>query len=92
MIIRILGQGQFEVKSSLFDDLNAIDNRIVECVRTGDEAGFRAGLAELTGVVIRAGVPLPDEEIVASAAVIPPADLTLKEAAAIFTGEGIFAG
>ena len=30
MIIRIIGQGQYNVKSSLFDELNKIDNKIVE--------------------------------------------------------------
>ena len=33
MIIRIMGEGQYNVKSSLFDDLNKIDNTIVDYVQ-----------------------------------------------------------
>ena len=39
MIIRIIGQGQYQVKSSLFDDLNKIDNQIVEYVQKGKREG-----------------------------------------------------
>jgi hypothetical protein len=92
MIIRVMGLGQFEVKSSLYDDLNIIDNTIVEYVNSGDEKAFKISLEKLITLIVENGKRLPDEEIVQSDAVIPPADLTLCEAREIFTGEGIFSG
>jgi hypothetical protein len=92
MIIRIIGQGQFDVKSSLFDDLNKIDNRIVEYVQKGDEKGFKKDLAELIGVILREGKKVPDKELFESTIIVPPADLTLEEARGIFKGAGVFKG
>jgi len=92
MIIRILGQGQFEVKSSLFDELNVIDNRIVEYVTKGDEKEYKKGLAELIGLILREGKKVPDEELIESSVIVPPNDMTLKEARQIFSSEGIFKG
>lgn len=92
MIIRIMGTGQFEVKSSLFDELNTIDNMIVDCVQKGDVAGYQKKFSELIGLVLREGKKLPDDQIVESSVIIPPADMTITEARQIFTGEGIFKG
>lgn len=92
MIIRIMGTGQFEVKSSLFDELNTIDNMIVDCVQKSDAAGYQKKFSELIGLVLREGKKLPDDQIVESSVIIPPADMTITEARQIFTGEGIFKG
>ncbi len=92
MIIRIMGTGQFEVKSSLFDELNTIDNMIVDCVQKSDAAGYQEKFSELIGLVLREGKKLPDDQIVESSVIIPPADMTITEARQIFTGEGIFKG
>lgn len=92
MIIRIIGEGQFDVSGSLFDDLNAIDNKIVDVVQKGDEAGFKIHHAQLIALILAQGKKLPDEELVASSVMVPPADLTLEEARQIFCGDGIFQG
>ena len=36
MIVRILTEGQFDVPGSFFDDLNALDNKLVEVVEGFD--------------------------------------------------------
>lgn len=92
MIIRIVGEGQFDVSGSLFDDLNTIDNKIVDFVQKGDETGFKIHHAQLIALILSQGKKLPDEELVASSVMVPPADLTLEEARQIFCGEGIFQG
>ena len=92
MIIRIMSLGQFEVTSSLFDTLNAIDNKIVECVQKGDEKEYKKNLAELIGLILKEGKKIPDTELVGSSIMVPPADLTLEEARQIFSGDGIFKG
>jgi hypothetical protein len=90
MIIRIMGEGQFRVKSSLFDALNKIDNKIVECVHKGDEKEYKKNLAKLISTIKKEGKPVDDKELVESDVIVPMADLTIKEAADVFTGTGIF--
>ncbi len=92
MIIRIMGEGQFLVNSSLFDTLNALDNRIVEHVQKGDEPEYRKLLAELIGAIQREGKPVDDTTLIESDIIVPPANMTLAEARAVFTGTGIFEG
>lgn len=92
MIIRIMGQGQYHVQSSLFDDLNKIDNKIVQYVQKGNEKGYKKSLAELVEVIHREGKKVSAKELVESDIIVPPVDMTLEEARQVFTGTGIFKG
>ena len=92
MIIRIMGEGQYKVKSSLFDTLNKIDNTIVDNVQKGDEKAYKKNLAKLIGTIKKKGVALEDEELVESDIIVPPADMTMREAREVFKGTGIFKG
>ncbi len=89
MIIRIMGEGQYRVPSSLLDELNVIDNRIVDLVAKEDEGGYKNELARLISAVKEKGTPLGPEEIVESDLIVPPEDLTLEEAEKIFGGSGL---
>ncbi|MGB3907141.1 MAG: hypothetical protein WBL02_01770 [Methanomethylovorans sp.] len=90
MIIRIMGLGQFKVSSSLFDELNAIDNRIVDHVTKGDENAYKQDLLALISKIKQNGKLLDAEEIVESDIIVPPEDLTFEEAKNVFTGSGVF--
>lgn len=92
MIIRIMGEGQFLVSSSLLDDLNIIDNRIVDRVSMEDEAGFKEELKKLISTIKEKSEPLDPEEIVESDIIVPPEDLTLEEAERVFRGSGLIEG
>jgi len=92
MIIRIMGEGQYNVKSSNFDKLNKIDNKIVEYVQKGDEKKYKKGLADLIGMIHREGIQLDNEDLIESDVIVPPADMTLEEARQVFRGTGIFKG
>ncbi|MEA2046031.1 MAG: hypothetical protein U9N48_05875 [Euryarchaeota archaeon] len=89
MIIRIMGEGQYRVPSSVLDELNVIDNRIVDLVAKEDEGGYKNELARLISAVKEKGTPLDPEEIVESDLIVPPGDLTLEEAEKIFGGSGL---
>ncbi|MDW7732259.1 MAG: hypothetical protein SCH66_07505 [Methanolobus sp.] len=90
MIIRISEEGQYEVPSSLLDELNVIDNRIVDLVAEEKEEEYRTQLCKLVEIVRTHGKKLNDGELKESDIILPPEDLTLNEAREIFTGEGIF--
>ena len=90
MIIRIVGEGQYEVPSSLFDELNVIDNKIVDLVSKDNEGEYRAELSKLIDMIKSNGKQIDDSQIVESDIMVPPGDLTFEEAKDIFTGVGIF--
>jgi len=89
MIVRIMEEGQFRIPSSLLDELNVIDNRIVDYVAKENEINFKKELGKLIAMIKENGKPIDDAEIVESDLIVPPADLTLEEAAGIFSGDGI---
>lgn len=90
MIIRILGEGQYRVPEALCDELNQIDNRIVDLVEEGKAEEFQNELAKLISEIKEKGEPIEAEEILESDIIVPPGDLSLEEAKAVFTGSGIF--
>jgi hypothetical protein len=89
MIVRIMGEGQYVVDSCLLDELNIIDNRIVDHVSKGKQKEFGEELTKLISTVKKEGKHLDHNEIIESDIIIPPKDLTLKEAEGIFKGHGV---
>ena len=89
MIVRIMEEGQFRIPSSLLDELNVIDNRIVDYVAKENKSDFKKELGKLIAMIKEIGKPLDDAEIMESDLIVPPADLTLQEAADIFSGDGL---
>ena len=92
MIVRILGEGQFNLPGAVIDDLNDIDNRMVEAVAAEDEVQFQSLLDEMFRLVRERGEPLPLDQLVESDLILPETDLTLDEAEHIFIGDGLLAG
>lgn len=89
MIIRVMGDGQYEVDSCLLDQINVIDNRIVDHVSQGRQKEFREDLNKLIKTVKENGKTLDPKEIVRSDVIVPPKDLTFEEAKNIFKGYGL---
>jgi len=89
MIVRLMGEGQFELDEKQLDEVNKIDNNIVKLVDNGDEKAFLTEFRKLTDYVRQNGKKLDDEILKPSDVIIPPADITFEEAKAIFRGEGI---
>ena len=92
MIIRILSEGQYTVPSSLLDELNSLDNKLVNSVATEDEPSFRSLYDQILGLVRNKGKELPIEELHPSDVIIPSEDVSFEEAKSIFVGEGLLPG
>ena len=89
MIVRISGEGQFELPDADGERLNELDNRAVAAVEQGDETGFRELWNKMRQLVSSDGNALPGDELVESEVILPPRDITFQEAKGEFTGEGL---
>jgi hypothetical protein len=89
MIVRISGEGQYELPDNDADRLNDLDNRAVAAVEEGDEARFQELWDEMLDLVASDGTPLDYDELVESDVILPPRDVSFEEAREEFTGEGL---
>ena len=92
MIVRIMGEGQFEVPDSLVDRLNELDNAVLAALDTADEADFRVSLAALLAAVRAGGTPVGHDELVPSEAQLPYEDATVDEVRALLKHDGLIPG
>ena len=92
MIVRILGEGQFNLPGAVIDELNDLDNRMVEAVEAEDRDALHSLLVEMETLVRDKGEPVPLDELVESDLILPETDLTLEEAESLFVGEGLLPG
>ena len=92
MIIRILGEGQFEVAEHTVEALNGIDTQLQVAVDSDDEVGFREALRSLLALVREVGERVPDDYLGPSELVLPNADATIEEVRALLGDEGLIPG
>ena len=89
MIVRIAGEGQFRLPDENADRLNELDNLAVTAVEQGDETGFQELWSQMLELVASDGNALDNEELVESDVILPPRDITFREAQDEFTGDGL---
>jgi hypothetical protein len=89
VIVRILGEGQWQVDEGLLDALNALDAAVERAVESGDETAFRSGMTGLLDGVRTQGTRLEDDSLEESDFILPPADATIDEVRALMTDEGL---
>lgn len=87
MIVRIMGEGQYELPAEALERLNELDDALETAL--DDEQEFPAALAALLSAVRAAGQPVADEELVTSDVVLPASEATVAEVKALFTDEGL---
>ncbi len=87
MIVRILGEGQFEIPDEHAGVIESLDRDLDSALESGDDDAFRAALQALVEDVRRAGAPLPDERLVPSDLAIPPAGASRSEVHALLNDE-----
>jgi hypothetical protein len=92
MIVRILGEGQWDVSDDRLPVLNELDSAVEAAVDQGDRETFSQSLDALLNAVREAGTPLPDESLEDSDLILPPADATLEEVRELLSDEGLIPG
>ena len=89
MIVRILGEGQWDVDEAHLDALNALDTSVEQAIEAGDHQAFARGLVALLDVVRQQGTRLEDDALEESDVILPMSDATLEEVRALLTEEGL---
>ena len=92
MIVRISGEGQFEVPDDHVDELNRLDDDLTKAVDSDDDAQFRAALEALLASVRTVGQELPADWLGPSDLVLPSPDATIHEVREVLGDEGLIPG
>jgi hypothetical protein len=79
VIVRILGEGQFEVGDDAAATLAALDSELDAAIQADEEAAFRAALDASVRLIRESGTRVPDDAIVTADVILPFADATLAE-------------
>jgi hypothetical protein len=92
MIVRILGEGQYDVSDDALDRLNELDAAVERAVEASDEEAFGGALAALLDGVRTVGVPHAADSLDESDLILPPADASLEEVRDLLGDEGLIPG
>ena len=92
MIVRISGEGQFDVPENHVGELNRLDEDLTKAVDSGDEAQFKSALEALLTSVRSAGEELPADWIGPSDLVLPSPDSSIHEVREVLGDEGLIPG
>lgn len=88
MIVRISGEGQYQLDEGALQAVNELDAAL-ESALDADEAAFAAALVALLDKVRSDGKHVPDEELVESDVILPAADATADEVRQMLGDEGL---
>lgn len=92
MIVRIMGEGQWNLADEKLAELNEVDAKVEQAVSGNDEASFKVSFAALLELVRGTGERVPDDVLHDSDVILPPADSTLAEMRELISGDGLIAG
>jgi hypothetical protein len=84
-----MGEGQYRLADEALGRLNELDDRAQEALDRDDEHELDRYLDEMAALVRRDGERLPDDDLSASDAIVPPSDLSLAETKLFFSEEGL---
>ncbi len=92
MIVRILGEGQYDVAGPDVEALNALDAALEQAVESGDEPAFRSALGALLEGIRAHGTQHELETLDRSDVIVPHAEATLAEVRDLLSDDGLIPG
>jgi hypothetical protein len=92
VIVRILGEGQYDVPDSALADLEALDTSLEQACAGGENDAFSTALAALLARVRELGTPVAEDYLGPSELVLPAAEASLNEVRELLTDEGLIHG
>lgn len=88
MIVRVMGEGQYNLDDSHLAKLQELDDVVENAVNADDAEALAAALATLLAEVRQAGTPVADDVLVDSDLILPGADADLAEIKSWLNGQG----
>jgi hypothetical protein len=79
MIVRILGEGQYQVGDADHPQLAELDKELDTAVDSGTEPEFRAALEAAVRFIRESGSPVPADSFETADFILPFSDATLDE-------------
>jgi hypothetical protein len=79
VIVRILGEGQFQVAEDVAAQLTALDAELDVAVRKNDDAAFRAALGAAVRLVRDSGTSVPADTFTTADSILPFSDASIDE-------------
>lgn len=92
MIVRILGEGQYDLDDHALDALNGLDTQIERAIEAGDEELFRTALSGLLAAVRSSGTHHEADSLDESDLILPPGDASLEEVRDLLGDDGLIPG
>jgi hypothetical protein len=92
VIVRILGEGQYDVSDDGVQDLNRLDADLQRALEGDDDEAFRTALAALLAKVRESGIPLPLDALEPSELILPAEDAHVDEVRDMLGNEGLIPG
>lgn len=78
MIVRVMAEGQYRLGDDAAATLTGVDDALLDAVANGDDVAFHR-LFQQALALVRAGEKLPDNTMVPSDLVLPPADTAMAD-------------
>jgi hypothetical protein len=88
MIVRILGEGRYEVPDPDLPTIERLDAQLVAAMEAADEATFSTTLSELLDEIRRKGALIPPDDVRTSGLAVPHDGSTLVEVRSLLDEEG----
>jgi hypothetical protein len=92
MIVRILGEGQYDVSDDALDRLNQLDAAVEAAVEANDEPAFSQALHSLLEGVRTIGVAHDIDSLDESDLILPPVDSTIDDVRHLLEDDGLIPG
>jgi hypothetical protein len=83
VIVRILGEGRYEVPEGDLPAIEQLDDELVDALERNDENEFNSALVDLIGEVRHSGTLIPSDDLRPSELVVPHEGATLDEVRAL---------
>jgi hypothetical protein len=87
MIVRILGDAQYDFPEEAVASLDPLDNALQAAIDADDKAAFQTALCNLLATVRSEGKPVASDSIIPSELTLPHDDATLEEVRALLASE-----
>jgi hypothetical protein len=89
VIVRLMGEGQYQLSDEAVSRLNQLDDDAQAAVEAEDEPKLDRLLDEMWGLVRNEGERLGDDDLSPSDALVPPSDMTLEETKRLLSTDGL---